>query len=488
MGVILEVNSATVATANPYPVVPETDATNHPDRVGAVRMFSENDGPSNRIASPETNEDWELRTSTDIVEFDYKFNQATQDTNNWRYVFATMTCALPGTGTLNFGAVQGTTNAHGCTYYTEKCFTLYGETSHYAAFQFQLNTATLVANEEFIWGYGTPGSAILAPTDGVWLTLSNVGLVLHNNYNGGSDVAQTIATLASFTVGQTYKVTLAQNWQGATIWINNAAPISVTWPVAVGFPYQSCALPFFMMRRNTGVVSNTSVIKVSGVTISHSGKVRALQPWAETQALQGLMGYQGAPGGTVGSTYNPGTITSGSSAIIATAAGSNTAALVTGMGGLAQLTAAASSATDVIITSFLNPAASVSYTARPMVISGFTLDTMNYGAVVATTPTTLRFELNVGGTAVTLNTAESASLTTATVKAGRRIYVATQSVAVGALAGTPYSNPISNCQFGEGPIVVNPGTYFQLIAKTIIGTATASQTAIINFQPIWRWG
>jgi hypothetical protein len=158
------------------------------------------------------------------------------------------------------------------------------------------------------------------------------------------------------------------------------------------------------------------------------------------------------------------------------------------MGGLAQLTAAASSATDVIITSYLNPVAGVSYTARPMVISGFTLDTMNYGAVVATTPTTLRYELNVGGTALSLNTTESASFATGTVKAGRRIYAGTQSVPVGALAGTPYSNPISNCQFGEGPIVVHPGTYFQLIAKTIIGTATASQTCIINFQPIWRWG
>ena len=479
---------AKVDTLGHLIVSPETDAINHAANIGGVRCFSENDGPTNFLVSSETNEDFENRVTNDIVEFQYQFNQAAQDTNNWRYVFATMTATLPGTGCLQMGTVQGTTNAHGCTYYTEKCFALYGDTSHYYTVKIQLATATLVANEEVIWGLGTPGSAILTPTDGVYLSLSSAGLYLKNFYNTSADQSVLIAPLASFTVGQTYDVMLALTTDGATVWINNASPVKATWSVANGLPFQSNALPFFVMRRNTGAVSNTSLVRFSNLIVNHSGKSRAFQPWAETQALQGLMGYQGLPGGTIGSTYNPGTISTGSSAFPATAAGSNTAALVTGMGGVAQLTAAASSATDLIICSYQNPVSGVNYLARPIIVTGIILDTMSYGAVVATTPTTLRFELAFGHTAVSMQTAETASFATATTKTPRRIFLGTQSIPVGALAGTPYSNPINTMEFSGAPIVVNPGCFFALIAKCIIGTATASQTAVINFQPIWRWG
>jgi len=397
-----------------------------------------------------------------------------------------MTATCPGTGNLQLGTVQGTTSAHGCTLYTEKVFALCGDTTHYCVIDIQLATATLVANEEMIWGYGTPGSAILAPTDGLYLTLSNAGLILHNLYNTGSDAAVTIAALSAFPVGESRKVTISQNQEGFAVWIDDADPVFGTWPVAIGQAFQSASLPFFMMRRCTGVVSNSALVRVASVVITHSSKVRGFQPWAETQALQGLMGYQGCSG-VIGSTYNPGVITTGSSALPTTGAGANTTALVTGLGGVAQLTAAASSATDLIIFSYLVPAAGVSYQARPLVMTGIRLDCMVYGAAVATTPTTLRFEMSVGSTVLTLNQAESASFATATAKAGRRIYVGTMSAPVAAAIGTPFNAPL-NLDFTGGPIVINPGTYWQLIAKGIVGTATASQTTIINCQPVVRWG
>ena len=86
--------------------------------------------------------------------------------------------------------------------------------------------------------------------------------------------------------------------------------------------------------------------------------------------------------------------------------------------------------------------------------------------------------LGVGATAVTLATVDTASFATGTTHAARRVQLGMMSVPVGATIGTPYVNDIN--QTFTVPLVVRPGEVVEVFFKTLVGTATASQTWTYN--------
>jgi hypothetical protein len=115
-------------------------------------------------------------------------------------------------------------------------------------------------------------------------------------------------------------------------------------------------------------------------------------------------------------------------------------------------------------------------------LTGFKVSTISLGAAVATTPTTMLLTIGMGSTAATLVTVEQTSFTTITTKMARRIQIGYQSIAIGAVVGSMYNDVVMD--FAQGPPVTNPGEVLQLIAKVVVGTATAAQTIHFCVTPI----
>jgi hypothetical protein len=153
---------------------------------------------------------------------------------------------------------------------------------------------------------------------------------------------------------------------------------------------------------------------------------------------------------------------------------SQTVAIKTGLGGEAGIQAAAAGV-DGCVTAFQVPTGGINQTPRNLIITGIRIDSVNIGAAVATTASILQWSLAfgaTGGTIPSLAQAESASFTTATAKAWRRIALGIQSWLVGAAIGQPAEQ--ITVMF-DSPIVVSPGQWVAVVAKFIVGTATASQ-------------
>lgn len=216
--------------------------------------------------------------------------------------------------------------------------------------------------------------------------------------------------------------------------------------------------------------------------------VDTCKPWAHQMAGMGrriTAGTNGMTMGTLAGNYL------GTSAIAATQAGSNTAAnaAFAGLGGIFQMTAQAGTSGasgDMVAQYHLNPASTINITGRNMVITGVYISTVNFGAVVATTPTTLVWGLAYGGTAITFAQAQSASFTTATAHAPKKFPLGIQYAPIGAVIGAKYDGDIS-VKF-DAPVYVRPGEYLETSVRFLVGTATASQTIVytIMFDGYWE--
>jgi hypothetical protein len=228
-------------------------------------------------------------------------------------------------------------------------------------------------------------------------------------------------------------------------------------------------LPIFIQKYNNGTVgaSPNLIARYGDVTVSIMD-IATNQTWANQMASYGL-GMQGLNGGTMGSPM----IQWANTALPTAAAATNTtAALGAFAGGIFQMNAPATSATDIIIASWLNPAGGVNQTPRTIKLRGIKIDCVNSVVAVATTGTTFAVALAWGATALSLATAESGSFVNNTAKARRIQPLGVISFPILAAVGAA-SAPI---QFDfEAPVVINPGEYLQVVAKVLVGTATATE-------------
>jgi len=456
--------------------------TNTPAYVGSVRMFSENDpgtvtgSPS--LKSPETSQDYRLRVGMDTVLFSDTFNATAQNTNNWAYAFSALAASQPGAGTINFGTTQGTASGHGAFMRSFQHFPLMGTAPISCEITFGQFTAALVTNELFAVGMGLPSAAGTLPTDGVYYQLTTAGLIGVIAYNGVTTQTGTLKAIGDLTVGSLFKAVIIIGELDVEFWLDDVLLGTLASPAANGQPFLTTNLPAFMQKFCTGAVSNTNTMRVSDITVSLLD-IQYPRPAAVMAAVQGQMGHVGQNGGTMGTTQAVGTITTGSTPLLPTsAAGSNTAANVTGLGGWGAINAAAGAATDFIATSFQNPTGGINQTPRNLIVHGIRISTINTGAAVATTPTTLLWSVAFGHTNVSLQTTETASFANNTTHAPRRVQVGFQSAAVGAAIGAKYSDDIFLSL--TSPIVVRPGEFLATIMKIVVGTATASQTITFN--------
>lgn len=467
---------------------------------GAVAAFSENDPGTvtgaRYVKSSETSLDFRHRVGVDTLMFCHTFNANIQNTSLWAYTFNTLT-AIQSTnaGFVTFSAVQGTTSSHGAFMRTWQHFPLYGTAPLSVEFTLGQFGAALVANEEFVFGVGSPVSATAVPLDGVWFRISSNGVTGVIRYNSGAVSEQTFGAgypLSNLTVGTTYKFTLVIGEEVIEYWINDVLIGTQTIPVSQGQPFIAASQPAFMMKYNTGNVSNTNTMRVSDVTISLMD-LATNKSWQHQLAgmnQNGLFLQNGTTPASTAllSTQAIGTITTGSSPLVPVAAGvgSNTTAPVTGLGGWGATNMVAAAATDFLMMAYQNPAATVLISGKNLYICGVYVDAINTGAAVATTATTNLITLGVGGTSASLQTVETASFATGTTHAPRRMQLGIMSAPVGTAIGAAYS-PAINRQFTV-PLCVRPGEFVVMFFKTLVGTATASQTWTYNvlFDAYWE--
>lgn len=466
-------NVAEVTATNEIKVVTPQSS----DSAGVVVVYNENDdgtysGTPYRKGS-EVSPDYRQRVGVDSELFCDNFNATTQNTAQWSYTFATLTAAQPGAGTVNFSAVQGTTAAHGAFMRSHQYFALYNTAPLAVEFIGGQFTSALSSGEVWLMGLGLPTAAVTRPTDGAWFRITSAGVEGVIAFNG-SETTATFATplpLVSLTLGEMYKFTMVVGEREVEFWWNDSYLGHADIPAANGVPWLAASAPVYLMKYNTGAVSNTNTMRISRVGVGLLD-IAANKPWSDQRATMGLMAYQGQNGGTMGTTASLPNATAAT--VVTGAALSQTAAIKTGLGGEAGLVAAVAGI-DGCVTAFQNPTPTINLTGRNLIIKGVRIDAVNIGAAVATTASVLQWSLAFGATGATIPSlaqAESASFVTATAKAWRRVALGLQSWAVGAAIGAPAEQ--ITVRF-DSPVVVHPGQWVASVAKFILGTATASQ-------------
>jgi len=440
---------------------------------------------STRIVTPlDASYDSRLRVAIDTPLFVDRFAGAAQNTTLYNYANTNNTFTQAnGWASINATALVAASN-YGLlkTYRSFPTWAVFGTTLNC---WLQLSQPGLTFNTTE-WGFGIAATTA-SPTDGVFfrLTSSNVLNCVISSISTGSYQETAVAvTNGPAIVGQnlTHRFTIKCQSDQATFYIDGNVVAVVARPAGGDYINASSELPvFFRTYTLGGTAAAGQVMRISAVEV-HTQDANTSKPWADILCGMGMHGSQGQTGGTLGTTA-----TYTNSANPAAGAGSNTAVIVgtsatTGLGGNFLLTAPAAATTDLIISSFPNPAGTNAVPGRTLYIHGIRIGCINLGAVVATTPTSMALVANYGHTAVSLATGEAA-----TTKAPRRVPLGTMTWPVGAAIGATPTNGDIWMPF-VAPITVAPGEFFAISAKLLAGTATASQTIyfVIGIDSYWE--
>lgn len=467
---------AGVDTDHQVLVKTNTDAS----KAGAMVVFNENDSGAftgvRMLRSAEVSQDYRQRVGVDTVMFRDEFNATSQNISNWRHAFTTMTMTQSG-GFLNINAA-GTSTVSGNFAYlkTWRVFPLFGTAPLCAEFNHQWDKV-LVANEVFLKGFGDPTTGA-DPLDGAWIEYtSGQGVVGCLRYNSGTIIRTAGPIMATPSVNTAYKFAIVVGNGQVDFWVDDVFGGAIVVPTVQALPFLTVALPVFTMKYNIGTVGTSpNCIGKCGSVVVTLMDLMTNQTWANQMASCGL-GMQQLSGGSAGS---PQVQWANTALPTAAAATNTTAALGAFLGGLFQMNAPATSATDVIVASYQNPAGSVSQTPRTIKLRGIKIDCVNQVVAVATTASVFAVAVAWGGSSVTLAATESASFATATTKLRRVQPVGVISFPVAAAVGAQ----ATGIQFDfEAPLVINPGEFVQVICKIILGTATATETFLWVVSP-----
>jgi len=425
------------------------------------------------MKAPEADEDYRLRVGQDSLVFQESWAGAALNSAQWTAPVTTFTVAVSGAYCkLNSGASAAANGVARVQSY--RTFSLEHSFALYVEFPMQIVATALAIPNTTIEAGWFLATGTAAPTDGVFLRWNSTGeLHLVASYNSGEATSGPIDQ-SFLAANKDFEVLLVINTIEAELWIDNVLVATVDRSITVPSLTISTALPV-TYRIYNGAVAPASATQVwIGPPVVSRGGVCNPADMRDTSALCGWGAYQGQSGGTMGYTAN-----SANSAAPASAALSNTTAGYATLGGQWQFAALAGAETDYALFAFQVPAIATGAFNKNLVIRRIRIEAMNTGAAVATTATSMSWQIGVGASAVTLATVAD----TATVKQSRRIPIGMQSFLVGDAIGKK-ADPI-DVAF-DAPLVCEPGSYVHVIMKQFIGTATASQiirgTVMINAQ------
>lgn len=459
---------------------------------GGVTMYSAVDEGEitavREALSPEVDKDYRLRVAHDNPLDREMFNYTAQNTGKHTFVFTTLAATI-GTGGITTNSGSITTTTTGLNFGTHAQFPIGGTESIVCETSVAFS-AQPTANVVFDFGLFQRGATTaFAPLDGIYFRVSSSGVQGVVNA-GGVETSSAVFPDALgtgtfvYTNNATNRYLIQANNVSVTFWINNFKYAEIPTPAGVNSPCKSLALPWSFRH---AIVGGAAGAVFQGVVSDYRVYVRGPQ-YADRLSIVGariLGSYQGLSGGTMGSLATLPNNTNPTAAAPSNTA--LTANLPGGLGGQGVVTAAVAAVTDGIWGSYQVPAGSSTVQGRRLSIRGVMIDAVNTGAIVATTATTIQFALAFGHTAVSLATAESSSMASATTKAPRRVSLGFMTWPVGAAIGQqPQSGPIF-IDFGDSPAYVNSGEFVALVGKFLIGTATASQTITFTWQPVFGW-
>lgn len=482
MGIGIVSNQADVggvlATDGQMHILPETDAAANPGGVGAVRMFSENDSGAYTgtpyLQSPETDDDFRLRTANDIIVDAETMNYTAQNTGKHTYANTTLTALWTTAGLqTNGGAVTTTTT--GLTVGTYAEFPVFGSCSTYCEMEGGFN-ANPSANVYIDFGMFRRGaSTAYAPTDGAYFRFAPTGILGVINYNGTETTAQTTFVPV---INQKYRWIISLTQREIEFWVNDELVCAIVTPVGQGQPFMSSTLPFSVRHAHVGTAGAAVQFNLAAYTVSLGG---ALFNEPLGSRLNGVLGsYQGLSGGTMGGLSAYTNSTNPTAAVPSNTA--LTANLPAGLGGQAWETATTAVNTDVILMSYQVPAGTISVRGQRLKITGVKMSAY-IQTVIAGGPFNNTFALAFGHTAVSLATAEAA-----TTKKPRIVLLPelTQTVTAAQAVNTAVSQPGGCSVTFSQPIYVNPGEFVQFTMKRI-GTVGTSGVIAYNIQYDYSW-
>ena len=458
----------------------ERDASNNPNSVSAVKIYSELDDGSNLnppgdvwLASPEVDNDFRTRIAGETLLDVETFNYTAQNTGKHSTATSTFTLAWSAAGlNTNSGSSIAT---GGSTLSTYQEFPLLGSTNLYCEFTGGLNTAMFANSVVDIGLFRKGGTTPFAPTDGVYFRITSAGVNGVINYNG-TEVQTNVFTNYVPAIADKSRWIISITENSIDFWINEKLFGKLSKPQAAGQPFLSSTLPFSIRHANTSATASAVQFILTDYSVSLGGSIYQRSLGELGNAAYGS--YQGLSGGTMGSLASYANSTNPTAAAPSNTA--LTANLPNGLGGQGAVTAAAAAVTDGIWGSYQVPAGSISLQGKRLKIVRVKIDAINNGAAVATTATTLQFSLAFGHTAVSLATTEAA-----TTKAPRRVALGFMTWPVGSTIGSQATSIFVD--FSTSPIYVEPGHFVALVGKFLVGTATASQVINFVWQPIYSW-
>lgn len=423
------------------------------------------------IRQMDVSQDYRLRTGVDKILWQDTFNHTVLNTSKYIGVTSVSTVTLAnGFLNLNAGSAVAATNV--ARIQTFKTFSIFNTYPLYVDFKAKFS-ANLQANNviEFGLGYAT-GTA--TPTDGVFFRAINgvLNAVINNN---SSETSVTTTFAPSANVVYHFAITIGQD--KCTFWVNDSIIATVNTPTGLGAPCQSNALPLLLRNYNSGIVTTAIQLNVAqlGITL---GDMDSGKDWGTSMVTNGQSSISAPDGQTAAYTANFVNITAPVAATL-----SNTTAGYATLGGQFSWAAIAGSEVDNALFAYLNPAGTSAIPGKTLVITGVKIDTFVTVAAIATTATLLQWTIGVGGTAVSLLTADSA---TAGTRAARRLGLGVQSMAIGTAAGN-VATPNIDTKFAS-PLIVEPGTYCHIIVKLPVSTATATQVirGMVSINGYWE--
>jgi len=411
--------------------------------------------------------DRRLSVGLDTPYFDYSFNATAQDTGVWRYVTATMSTTW-GTGGMLMNAISTVTTATGTAVSTWRTFPLTAHGTISVDMSLSITAAPLMG-QVVEFGLFPFGAGTAAPTEGVYFRFTNAGLIGVVNYNGTETTTGVMipSTLIPPNVVNDFTIRiherLVQFLKEGILLYNAEMPTNSS----QGQPFITTELPLTFQFRNSGTVNGAIVmqLKVNDAAVEQKS-LNIGKQYSHNQASKGLMGYQGTNGGTMGTTASyANNLAAGAGTIL-----SNTATLITGLGGQGGALGTLAVPTDGIVCSFQIPAGGVNQTPRMLYLTGVKVN-CGVTTVLAGGPMLYAMSLAFGHSAVSMATAEAIA-----GKAPRRVPLGFLSLAANAAAGA--ATPELYIPFNT-PIVVSPGEFVAVVAKNL-GTVTT--TGVINFH------
>jgi len=404
----------------------------------------------------EVSDDYRVRTEADSLLFaDYATGTTLNSSILSTRVSASQTVVV-GSNRYELNSSGLTTANSGSMIRTSRTFPWFKAHALYGEFNVSWSLEP-IANWYAEWGFFNASTAIAAITDGVFFRIRNgefYGVICNNS----NESYVSLGTLP--TAGDVHDTIIEITAGTVYFWVNNSllgkldVPSTLFGPMAL----QQCQLA---ARTYNGAVIPAAAIKLQlSAWQASMGGSDLNRLWPTQKSGMGNGSYQIPSGAAAGQTAN----WANSGAITAIAAGSlsNTSGSFTGLGGQFRFGAPAGADTDFHIMKYLVPVGST------LVVRGCALDAFNQGAAVGTTPTTIQWAVAVGSTADTLAGTEDL----VGVKIRRIVPLGITSWTVGALVGAQANTIDRNY---DVPLVVHGGEYFSLVAKVILGTATASQ-------------